>query len=283
MIEIQGHRGARGLFPENTIEGFLAAARLGVSSFELDVGMTADGAVVVSHDLALNPAITRDEHGQWLDGPGPAIWSMTLADLARVDVGRIRPGSRYAALHPDQVPQDGARIPTLAGVLAALPDARFNIEIKTDPRTPDQTADPAVLAEAVLAVVDGLGALGRIMIESFDWRGPRHVRRQRPEIRLAWLTRAETIRNRTLWWNVPASGLTVPQAVAAEGGQVWAPEHVDLTEANIQAAHALGLEVMPWTVNQPADMVRLFRWGVDGLISDRPELALARLADGHGG
>ena len=80
-VAVIGHRGARGLFPENTIEGFRAAHALGVRWFELDVGMTADGAVVVSHDLALNPAITRDAAGRWIDAPGPPIHGLTLAAL----------------------------------------------------------------------------------------------------------------------------------------------------------------------------------------------------------
>src|ERR1700733_14737488 len=108
-IDIQGHRGARALFPENTLEGFLAASALGVEAFELDVGMTADGVVVVSHDPALNPDITRDASGAWLTGRGPTIRSLTHAALCDFDVGRIRPGSRTSLLFPGQVPHDGAR------------------------------------------------------------------------------------------------------------------------------------------------------------------------------
>src|SRR3984957_4158987 len=115
-IDIQGHRGPRSLFPEITLEGFLAASSLGVEAFELDVGMTADGVVVVSHDPALNPDLTRDASGAWLTGRGPTIRTLTHAERRRYDVGRIRPGSRTSALFPDQVAHDGARIPTLAAV-----------------------------------------------------------------------------------------------------------------------------------------------------------------------
>ncbi|HEX2939472.1 MAG TPA: glycerophosphodiester phosphodiesterase family protein, partial [Rhodopila sp.] len=135
-IDIQGHRGARGLFPENTLEGFLAAAALGVTGFELDVNMTRDGVVVVTHDLALNPDITRDAAGLWLPARGPLVHDLTLGELQRYDVGRLRPGSPTAARFPAQAPRDGARIPTLADVLAALPAARFTIEVKTDPLQP---------------------------------------------------------------------------------------------------------------------------------------------------
>ncbi|HEY4171895.1 MAG TPA: glycerophosphodiester phosphodiesterase [Rhodopila sp.] len=273
-IDIQGHRGARALFPENTLEGFLAAAALGVEAFELDVAMTADGVVVVSHDPVLNPDITRDKAGAWLTQPNPPIHTLTYAALSTYDVGRNRPGSPLSIQFPDQTPHDGARIPTLASVLSALPLARFTIEVKTNPARPDWTATPAVMADATLRVIDAAGAAGRVIMESFDWRVQRHVRRTRPDIRLAWLTRAETVRDAALWWDDASVIGSVPARVAAEGGSVWAPDHTDLTESQIQEAHVLGLFVLPWTVNRPADISRLIAWGVDGLISDRPDLAL---------
>lgn len=273
-IDIQGHRGARALFPENTLEGFIAASALGVEAFELDLGLTADGVVVVSHDLALNPDLTRDASGAWLARRGPTIHSLTYAALLGYDVGRIRPWSRTAFLFPDQVPREGSRIPTLAAVLAALPAARFTIEVKTDPAHPSSTAAPDVLADAALAVIDAAGAAARVTLELFDWRVQHHIRKTRRDIRLAWLTRPETIRNARLWWDGAAANGSVAERVAAEGGPVWAPDYHDLTEEKIQQAHSLGLLVLPWTVNRPADMHLLIAWGVDGLISDRPDLAL---------
>lgn len=274
-LDIQGHRGARALFPENTLEGFLATAALGVSAFELDVGLTADGVLVVTHNSALNPDIVRDASGAWLSERGPTIHSLTYADLSRYDVGRLRPGSRLAASFPDQQPCDGARIPTLAAILAAIPNARFTIEVKTHPAHPQRTATAQALADATLAVIDDAGAVERVMVEAFDWRVQRHIRPRRPDVRLAWLTSAETVRDAALWWDGATTPSVSAAAVAAEGGPVWAPGFETLTEAAVKEAHALGLSVLPWTVNQSADMRRLIDWGVDGLISDRPNLALA--------
>jgi glycerophosphoryl diester phosphodiesterase len=134
-FELQGHRGARGLFPENTLEGFAATLAMGIRSLELDVSVTADDVAVVTHDPILNPDIARGPDGAWLSGPGPAIRSLTFAELRRYDVGRLRPGSRIAGLHPRQQPHDGARIPTLADVFAltAATGARVDAEIKTLP------------------------------------------------------------------------------------------------------------------------------------------------------
>ncbi len=280
LFQLQGHRGARGLFPENTLEGFHAAWALGVRAFELDVGLTADDVVVVSHDAALNSDITRGPDGAWLTGRGPTLRSLRWAEVGAYDVGRIRPGTAYAQLYPQQAPVDGARIPCLRDVLHALPEARFNIEIKTDPRYPADTAPPSVIADAVLAVIDAEEATARIMIESFDWRAPRHVRRLRPDIPLGWLTSAETVRQARLWWDgVDPSdhGGSVSRAIAAEGGGVWAPHHATLTLHSLHEAAALGLSVIPWTVNDPDEMRRLILWGVDGLITDRPDLTLSVL------
>lgn len=278
QIEVIGHRGARGLFPENTIEGFRQCLALGVRLFELDVGMTADGVVIVSHDMALNPVITRNAAGAWLSGKGPLFHHLTFDEVRSYDVGRIRPGTPYRLLYRRQRGHDGARIPTLEEVLRLSADAGFIIELKTNPRYPDRTATPFAMAEAVLAVVDRVGVASRVVIESFDWRGPCHVRRIRPELQTAWLTRAETVWDAALWWDgiTPAEfGNSVPAAVAAQGGQIWAPGWETVTRAAVAEAHALGLRVVPWTVNRRAVLRRLLGWGVDGVITDRPDVAFA--------
>ena len=129
------------------------------------------------------------------------------------------------------------------------------------------------------------GAVDRIIVQSFDWRGPRRLRRTRPDVDLAWLTSAAFLAGARTWWDGPLPavfGGSVARAVAAAGGRTWSPEHDDLTEETLAEAHALGLRVVPWTVNRPEAMRRLIRWGVDGLITDRPDLARAVLAEaGH--
>ncbi len=279
-IDLQGHRGARGLFPENTLTGFVGALAIGVDTLELDVTLTADGVVVVSHDPQLNPDHTRTAQGAWLEQPGPWISSMHWQDLTAYDVGRLRPGSNYAAQFPDQVPRDGARIPQLADVLWLDASVALNIELKSSPKS--GSPDGIALAEAVAAVADANCATSRIIVQSFDWRGPRRLRRIRPDIRLAWLTRSEIFPEARSWWDGPHPsdfGGSVPRAVAAEGGPIWTPLYSDLTEDSVAEAHALGLAVIPWTVNQPSDMRRLLLWDVDGLITDRPDLARPVLSE----
>ena len=276
MFDLQGHRFARGLFPENTIEGLDDAVRLGLDSFEIDVAITRDGIPVVHHDPALNPNTTR-QHGAWLTQTGPLIRELTLAELGAYDVGRLRPGSAYAATYASQAPHDGARIPTLEAVLRRHAGVRFNVELKLMPAHPDWTVSPEEMVERTLHVVDRAAAADRVIIQSFDWRAPRHARRLRPELACGWLTEAATVKAAPLWRGLPKAETTmeaVPDAVAAEGGGLWTPFHADLTPALLGRAHALGLRVIPWTVNDPTDMRRLADWGVDGLITDWPDRAL---------
>ncbi|MEJ0020605.1 MAG: glycerophosphodiester phosphodiesterase [Acetobacteraceae bacterium] len=307
MIELHGHRGARGLFPENTLPGFAATLALGVDALELDVAVTADDVAVVTHDPRLNPDITRGPDGAWLAAPGPAILSLRAADLARYDVGRIRPGSVYAAQYPDQVPHDGARIPLLADVLRLAPAAAsnrgasahvgseaganeggasgavmFNVELKSFPGQPDLAIPGEAMAEAVMAVADAAGVTRRLIVQSFDWRGPRHLRRTRPEVLVSWLTHSALLASARRWWGGPHPadyGGSLPRAVAAEGGTIWAPDHASVTADAVAEAHSLGVRVIPWTVNGIAEMRRLLACGVDGLITDRPDRARGVLAE----
>ncbi|GIK81511.1 MAG: glycerophosphoryl diester phosphodiesterase [Alphaproteobacteria bacterium] len=293
-FDLQGHRGARGLAPENTLAGFARALAIGVSTLEMDIGVTADGVVVVSHDPALNPDITRGADGRYIDPPGPAIRSLTLAELRRYDVGRIRPGSRYAGLYPDQQAVDGERIPTLAEVVAltrrlGADTVRFNIETKLFPDRPDRTVPAEEMAERLAAVLETEGLAERAIVQSFDWRTLTWFQANRPGIALAWLTSAhggaDTVSPRggrpSIWLaghDPAAFGGSIPRTVQAAGGRIWSPDHRGLAEAEIAEAKALGLVVIPWTVNDPAVMDRLIGWGVDGLISDYPDRLRAVLA-----
>ncbi len=280
MFSLQGHRGARALFPENTLAGFQAAIALGVQIIEIDVGVTRDGAVVVHHDPALNPDTARDRSGNWLSTSGPLLREMTRAQLGQYDVGRIRPGTDYAERFARQAAQDGARIPTLDEVLALDNTTAWNIELKLLPTHPDWTVSAEEMAERVLHIASAAGALDRITVQSFDWRAPRHVRRIRPSVARGWLTTAQTVADAPLWLGrYVASMDDVPDAIAKEGGGTWTPEHIDLTEALLSRAHSLDLLVIPWTVNSRDDMLRLIDWGVDGLITDWPDRALAALAE----
>jgi glycerophosphoryl diester phosphodiesterase len=242
--------------------------------------MTADGIPVLAHDPALNPDLTRSPDGSWLESPDRLIARMSFAELASYDVGRLRPGRAYGTRFPAQVPADGERIPSLAQALAAAPHLRFNLEVKTFPGHRDWTAPCDAIATAVMQVVGRVDATTRVMVESFDWRVPRLVQRCWPAIETGWLTDHETEAKARLWWDGfhPGDhGWSVPRAVraaAAGTAAFWAPDYHGLDAARIAEAHELGLRVVPWTVNAPSDMRQLIKDGVDGFITDRPDLGL---------
>jgi glycerophosphoryl diester phosphodiesterase len=186
-FDLQGHRGARGLAPENTLEAFKTALSTGVTTLELDLAMTSDGVLVVSHDGRLNPGHTRGPDGKFLDAEGPAIRSLTLAQLQRYDVGRLKPGTALAAAFPEQRGMDGVRIPTLSEVFDLVRRAnaghiRFNIETKLTPTSGAGTPDPETFATGVVQAVREAELTARVGIQSFDWRTLAIVRRIAPQI-----------------------------------------------------------------------------------------------------
>jgi glycerophosphoryl diester phosphodiesterase len=268
--------------------GFARALSLGVTTLELDLAVTRDGVVVVSHDPRSNPDLTRRPDGSWLDAPGPPIAAITFEEVRKLDVGRLRPGSAYAAQFPDQVASDGARIPRLEDVYALARKAgnervRFNIETKISPLKPDETLAPEPFVDAVLKVVRAAGAASRTTLQSFDWRTLQYAKRVAPDVATVHLTvqqADDTIgvgRPGASPWlaglDVDDHGGSVPRLVKAAGGKTWSPQYRDLTPAVLADAHRLGLRVIPWTVNRVEHMESLLDRGVDGLITDRPDLA----------
>ncbi len=285
-FDLQGHRGARGLRPENTLPAFAHALSLGVVTLEMDTAVTKDGVVVVSHDPELNPDVVRDPDGKYVT-PGTSIHSLSFAELQRYDVGRLRAGSMYALRYPEQQPVDGTRFPRLAEVFALAKRSgnaavRFNVETKIFPPRPALTLEPDAFAAALVAVIREAGMASRTTVQSFDWRTLKVVQKIAPEIETVALTSQQggddTIRKGQAgpspWLaglDVDDFGGSVPRVVKASGVPVWSPNYNDLTEAAVQEAHALGLRVVPWTANDPADIARIVDWKVDGLISDYPD------------
>ena len=228
-----------------------------------------------------------------LDAPGPLIHHSTLAELQRFELGRLKPGGRYAAQFPDQVAVDGTRLPTLAALFTLVQRSgnsavRFDIETKISPLAPGDTATPEVMARALIGEIRRAGLADRCTIQSFDWRTLQVVQREAPEIATAYLTAQQSWLNNvaatpdgTSPWTAGVllrDHATVPRLVKAAGGRIWSAFFNDLDAAKVKAAQALGLQVLAWTVNEPADIARLLDMGVDGLISDRPDRVRSEMA-----
>lgn len=293
MFELQGHRGARGLWPENTLAGFSRALELGVGAVELDCGLTRDGVPVVTHDPQLNADCSRDAQGRFLTRPGPAVFELTLSELQAYDVGRLRPGSAYAARFPQQQAVDGERIPALADVLRLVRTrgrgrVRVSVEVKTFPEQPHLTASPQQFAEALKRDLESTATAALVVVMAFDWRVLREMQRQMPHVATAALTDQQPGGD-TVCLDAPRpspwlGGLdardfegSVERLVKASGAGTWGPDYRDLDAGRVERAHALGLKVVPWTVNEPSHMERLLAFEVDGMTTDRPDLLRALL------
>jgi len=297
-FDLEGHRGTRGLRPENTLPAFAKALEIGVDTLELDTNVTRDDVVVVMHDTRLNPDVARGPDGQWLAARGPAVHELTYAELSRYDVGRLKPGTRYAAGFPDQVAVDGTHAPRLADVFALVRAAgdrkvRFNIETKISPLAPLEAPPPEEFARRLVREIRDGGMARRSTIQSFDWRTLAVVQRIAPDIPTVYLSSQQK------WGDSICTGEakgtpaidpaacgdspwtagvqlrregSVPRMVKAAGGRIWSPYYKDVDAAKLKEAHDLGISVVVWTVNDPAEMKRMVEMGVDGLITDRPDL-----------
>jgi glycerophosphoryl diester phosphodiesterase len=284
-FDLEAHRGGRALRPENTLPSFANALSMGVDTLELDMGVTRDGVIVVSHERGLNPDLARAPDGKYISSGVPYV-KLTLAEVKTYDVGQIRPGSDYAARFPDQLAIPGTRVPTLAEVFDLVRRSgnrhvRLNIETKIDPTHPEESLDPQSFVTTVLSLLRREHFTDRVMIESFDWRTLLLVQKQAPEIPTVYLTQVQQPEENiyldksspwTAGFDPMKYGGSVPRAVRAAGGKIWSPLYEDVTASSIAEAHGLGLPVIVWTVNDPKDMSRLIDMGVDGIISDRPDL-----------
>lgn len=291
-FDLQGHRGARALAPENSLAGFELALKHGVSTLELDIAITRDGVLVIHHDLSLNPDVTRDANGRWLDTPSAPISTMSFAELQRYDIGRLRPGSRYGANYPQQQAIDGTRIPRLADLFDLVKrgghdGVRFAIETKLNPLLPDATRPPEEFARMLVDEIRKAGMAQRVQILSFDWRTLQAVQRLAPGMPTVYLSAQQRWLDNIAADKPEGSPWTagfqhrehgsVPRMIKAAGGTIWSVYFGDLDAAKVQEAQALGLKVLIWTVNDEAVMGRMIDLGIDGLITDRPDLARALL------
>ena len=294
-FDLQGHRGARGLMPENTLPGFATALAIGVTTLELDLAVTADSQVVVIHNPRFEPEIARHANGKWLQHSSPSINSMKLETVKSYDVGRLNPAHKYAQRYPEQLALDGIPVPTLAEVFELVNKSgnlsvRFNIEIKINPENPQLTLAPKEFVEAVIKVIRSYKLEDRVALQSFDWRALREVQNLAPGIATSYLT-ADQRWLSNLQTGVPGpspwlNGLDIDdfdgsaaRAIKAAGGDIWSPYHKEINADAIKVAHDLGLKVNVWTVNEASRMRELIAMNVDGIITDYPDRLRRVVAD----
>lgn len=279
-VEVHGHRGARASRPENTIPAFEFAIAAGTDVLELDMSVTRDNVIVISHDPVVHPPVCS--------GPQPRaiIRNLTLAELGQWDCGAIRNPE-----FPEQQAIPGTRMPTLDDVfaLASKGSFRFNIETKIVPRRlteaelntalkrvgvdpaspqgkdvlatlagigPEVTPPPAEFARMVLGKIRQYRLEKRVILQSFDFRTLQAMKEIAPEIQLSAL------------YGGPARDFA---GIGREAGaEIVSPTYQLVTPEQVKAAHEAGFQVIPWTANKPEEWDRLIAAGVDGIITDDP-------------
>ena len=304
-FDLQAHRGGIALTVENTLPAFRRALELGVSTLELDVQITEDGYAVVTHDRDPNPAKCQDTAPAFVGDPEfpyvPGrryIKDLTLAQVRTIDCGSLRQPQ-----FPEQQLSPGERMPLLSEVFDLVNSyhagqVRLNVETKVEAGAPDQTAPREAFVQAVVHDIDGAHIRNQVSIQSFDWSALMRMREVEPRVPIVALTNGQQFLQmgqpgRSPW----LGGLDIDDftgslqerlvaAVSSFGGNAVSPVHGDpqgggvgtpgyvpfTTQELVDAAHAEGIDVIPWTVDDAATMQSLIDLGVDGLITDRPDL-----------
>jgi glycerophosphoryl diester phosphodiesterase len=256
-VDWQGHRGARGLSPENTIGAMETALSYpAVTTLELDVVISKDRKVVVSHEPWMSEEICRDKKGVRAKGRGQNLFQMTAAEIAEFDCGSL-PHPRFP--QQKKVPAQKPLLDDLLGKFSARP-VSFNVEIKSTVEDERDGFQPDVktFAELVVGVLKARLPVERFTVQCFDWRVLRYLWSAHPELRLVALL----------------EGHIDPDKVLKDLGfapAVFSPYYKELTRAHVEAFHRRGVKVVPWTVNEPGDMAALVKLGVDGIITDYPD------------
>jgi glycerophosphoryl diester phosphodiesterase len=274
-IEIIGHRGARGLRPENTLPGFAHALEIGVDAVELDVGLTADGAVICNHDQALSSVNCQDTAPATPGDPMFPYVGRTLRELTLAQIKTIDAGARHSsdALAATLVPVPGTPLPTFDEACALIgghAGARLDVELKTKPTWP--AADVEWLVATVREILESAGLRGRFRLLGFDWRAIVAARLLLPEVECVALVQEETVVPDTEWLAGLDPADLVGAALAAGAGMLSA-HHRQVTRELIDDAHERGLRVTAWTVNEPAELARFIDLGVDAIVTDYPDRA----------
>ncbi|MCW5924280.1 MAG: glycerophosphodiester phosphodiesterase [Saprospiraceae bacterium] len=256
----QGHRGSRGIMPENTVPAFLKALEYpAVTTLELDLAVSKDHQLIVSHEPWFNASICRQPNGDSIpkrDEEKFLLYALTADEIRRFDCGAWG-NPRF----PEQQKLK-AHKPTLREVVEAVravrPDVLWNIEIKSQPQW-DGVRHPPVetFAQLLIAELKALGIERRAVVQSFDVRALQAMHRQAPEIRLAFLI--ENLRG--IDYNMEKLGFTPA---------IYSPYYQVVSRKLVRKCHARGMKIIPWTVNEVASMQGLIRMGVDGIITDYP-------------
>lgn len=261
-IVVHGHRGARTSMPENTIPAFEFAIQQGVDVLEMDMAVTKDNVIVLSHDSALDKKICTGPEGMT-----NVIRELTLSQVKQWDCG-----SKVNPDYPKQKVISGTRVPTLDEAFAATKRApvEYNIETKINPKKPELAPSPEEFVRLFLEVVRKHQLESRVILQSFDPRTLVAMNKINPKIRLSVLKPTGPLDAFSNW---------VEACKEAGDAKIISPHYLTITKGRVEEAHQAGLQVVAWTANEPDQWEKLVEQNVDAIITDDPEGLIAWLKE----
>jgi glycerophosphoryl diester phosphodiesterase len=268
LFDKEGHRGCRGLMPENTLPAMLKAIELGVTTLEMDVSFTKDSQAILSHEPFFNRDITTLPDGNFINAKDEKqynLYKLSYAEILRYDVG-MKPHPKFP--RQQKIPVTKALLSDVIDGVEKyirdkkLPPVFYNIETKTNPLT-DNIYHPAPqpFVDMLMKVINEKGIGERVIIQSFDFRTLQIMHRDHPNIKTSMLI--EDYDKRSLQEQIKALGFTPT---------VYSPAHELVSKSLVDQCHELHIKVVPWTINNKARIAELKALGVDGIITDYPDL-----------
>jgi len=278
-IKIYGHRGARGVLPENTLESFKYLFENNIHAYETDILISKDFIPVITHDFRLDPSYTKDINDNWIEDENIKIIDLTYDQILQFDVGTLNKLSKYGRKFINQKSLQNQKIPKLSELLKLtsdniVEDLLINLEIKSTPIEKNLTPEPDEMVKMIIDEVSRSNLEDRIIYSSFDWRVLREVKERDSKIPRAYLTSGVKgkIYDKSPWLDFTPlhNGVELPELIKALGGSAWHPNYKDVNKEIVQISHDKGLPVNVWTVNRESDMLRMIDYGVDGIMTDYP-------------
>ena len=278
-IKIYGHRGARGVLPENTLESFKYLFENNIYAYETDILISKDFIPVITHDFRLDPSYTKDINDNWIEDENIKIIDLTYDQILQFDVGTLNKLSKYGRKFINQKSLQNQKIPKLSELLKLtsdniVEDLLINLEIKSTPIEKNLTPEPDEMVKIIIDEVSRSNLEDRIIYSSFDWRVLREIKERGSKIPRAYLTSGARgkIYDKSPWLDFTPlhNGVELPELIKALGGSAWHPNYKDVNKEIVQTSHDKGLPVNVWTVNRESDMLRMIDYGVDGIMTDYP-------------
>ncbi|ADG78358.1 Glycerophosphoryl diester phosphodiesterase OS=Tsukamurella paurometabola (strain ATCC 8368 / DSM / CCUG 35730 / CIP 100753 / JCM 10117 / KCTC 9821 / NBRC 16120 / NCIMB 702349 / NCTC 13040) OX=521096 GN=Tpau_1740 PE=4 SV=1 [Tsukamurella paurometabola] len=276
-FDLQSHRGGRGEHTEESLYGFARSVELGVTTLELDIVLTKDTVPLIWHDPTVQADKCTDTAPVTPGDPQFPYVGKVIHDLSYAQVQTLRCDKKLPKF-PDAKVVQGNRIATLPQLFDLVAGyrgntIRYNIETKIEAEDRAKSAQPQEFVDRILGAARTAGVLDRISVQSFDWRSLPLVRAQAPTVPLVALYDATTWKRNSAWLGAVSfekSGGDVVRAAKSAGFDVLSPDYALSDAKLVAAAHAAGMQVIPWTVNEEAEMRRQIGFGVDGIITDYP-------------